>query len=300
MSETNVTLYVRDRRLWKNARKTAGDQGLSSLVEQALRQHLGHLEASADEGSRKFKLPIGNEGNMVNSIEFEGQLVADSSGFSLEQLPRIRIYRTVNGRLVVYRTWPQTFRVEPSYSSYPDLEGLRKDPRALATTWITESDRYGDETNLTPQLLGELQTALARPSVIRIDELEPSDRTHVPKPVRLGRDDDEIRRKLSGTPAQDALIVTMYLMRATQRDPRHLSEISKAFEQIKPVSRLGRAARQLTNLPAGMRGYLNNDARKKPPSRRLFTRAGRGLWGLSAVGETRANEVLHKAGIVRE
>ena len=89
-------------------------------------------------------------------------------------------------------------------------------------------------------------------------------------------------------------------MRATQRDPRHLSEISKAFEQIKPVSRLGRAARQLTNLPAGMRGYLNNDARKKPPSRRLFTRAGRGLWGLSAVGETRANEVLHKAGIVRE
>ena len=197
MSETNVTLYVRDRRLWKNARKTAGDQGLSSLVEQALRQHLGHLEASADEGSRKFKLPIGNEGNMVNSIEFEGQLVADSSGFSLEQLPRIRIYRTVNGRLVVYRTWPQTFRVEPSYSSYPDLEGLRKDPRVLATTWITESDRYGDETNLTPQLL-----CVGRPTLLSesVPSAEVAPDTHI-------------------TPARFPLCAALH-SRASRRRPR--------------------------------------------------------------------------------
>lgn len=237
---------------------------------------------------------------MGHSIEFQGQLITDSAGFSVEQLPRIRVYRTVNGRLVVYRTWPSVFQLAPSYSVYSDLGGLESDSQSLATSWITEADPRGDQADLTPDLLRSLRKALARRSAIAVDALEPSELTQGScQAVTLGRDTKSIRRALEGRADLDVLTVAMHLLGASTKDPKHLSEIENAFRELKSVSRLGNAPDDLREFQSGMRGYLNNDTRKRAPSQRLFANPKRGFWGLSSIADRRAVEVLHLLGMVR-
>jgi hypothetical protein len=297
-----ITLSIGDQGLWNAARKAAGNQGLSSLVERALREHLQEPE---DEAERRFVLPIGNndggDHDMGNSIQFEGQLLTDSSGFSLEQLPRIRVYRTVKGRLVVYRTWPSVFSVEPRYSAYEDLRSLESDGLALATTWITDEDRFGEGTDLTDDLLGSLKSALGRQNARSIDALKPSELAGGNyKRVRLGRDTETIADALTGAADLDVLLVAMHLLASSAAHPKHLSEIEDVFKELKPVSRLGNSPDDLKDFQAGMRGYLNNNTRKQSPAQRLFANPKRGFWGLSAVGNGRAVEVFRRLGMVHE
>jgi len=236
---------------------------------------------------------------MGHCIEFQGQLVVDSKGFSLEQLPRIRVYRTVKGRFVVYRTWPRHFQGDSSYSLYSDIEKLESDPLALSTIWITDEDLLGEQANLTPQLTRALRKSLSREAVIAIDELEPADTKDVDRPVRLSRDADVIRLALQAKGDRNVLLVALHLLSATDKSPRPLSEIYEAFATIKPLSRLGNTPDTLENVPAAVRGYLNDETRKQSPPHRLFTNPKRGFWGLSNVGERRATEVLHQVGMVR-
>jgi hypothetical protein len=299
---STTSLYVRDEELWERARKHAGSQGLSSLVEQAVRQHLDRQEPLTGTGVQTFVLPVATDdesGEMGHSIEFQGQLVVDSEGFSLEQLPRVRVYRTVKGRLVVYRTWPPHFQFASSYSLYSDIEKLESDPLALSTMWITDEDMLGEHADLTPRLARALRKSLSREAIIVIDELEPPDTKDVNRPVRLSRDADVVRRALQGRADRDVLLVAMHLLSATGKDPRHLSESYKAFAKIKPLSRLGKRPEDLKELPAAVRGYLNDETRKQSPTHRLFTNPKRGFWGLSNIGESRATEVLHQVGMVR-
>jgi hypothetical protein len=303
MRMSAVTLYARDLHLWAVARKAAGNQGLSSLVEQALRKHLQEPEHDCE---RRFVLPVcvadgGQENDeMAHSIEFHGGLVTDSSGFSVEQLPRIRVYRTAAGRLVVYRTWPSVFGLPPTFAVYGDFRSLESDPHALATTWITEQDPLGERSDLTPDLRHSLKRALARQTALSIDGLEPSQLGPGNyQPVRLGRDTKRIARALVGTADLDVLLECMHLLGSTASDPKHLSEIENAFRELKPVSRLGNAPEDLKELQAAMRGYLNNDSRKRAPSQRLFVNPKRGFWGVSPIGDRRAVEVLRRLGMVR-
>jgi hypothetical protein len=301
MSDTR-TLYVRDQDLWERARKLAGSQGLSSLVERAVRQYLDQQEPIAKTHSHRFVLPVRSdeENEMEESIEFQGHLLVDSAGFSLEQIPRIQVYRTSLGRFVVYRTYPM-HSARPSHDVYPDLESLLRDKTVLATTWITEEDKYNDETDLTPELVEALKDAVGRPKRVLIDELKSSQLASQPKrPVRLGTDGERLRLLLGGRLDLDVLLVAMFLLDATERDAKHLSETYAAFAQIKPVSRLGNTAGTLGDLPAAVRGYLNADARECP-QHRLFvnTRPGKGFWGLSTLGERRAVDVLNHLGLVR-
>ena len=288
------TLYVRDRALWKRARKAAGSQGLSSFVERAIRQYLDRQEPMPNERAQKFVLSVKPEGDgeeMTEHIEFQGQLMVDSKGFSLEQIPRIRIYRTEKGRLVLYRSYPFP-GMSPLYTVYSDFESLARDKPALDTMWITEHDMYGDQTDLTPKFLVALKSALRHATGRLVDQIEPSQL--IPESVqsvRLGRDDDTLRRSLHGFLDLDVLLIAMLLLSATESEPTHLSEIYRAFGNIKPLSRLGNTADSLGDLPAAVRGYLNADARL-PPARRLFNNPKRGSWGVSSLGERRANDVL--------
>ena len=74
-------------------------------------QYLDHQEPPSGDVFKKFVLPVTHAGgeNVEQNIEFQGQLLIDSEGFSVEQLPRVRVYRTTKGRFVVYRTWPPHF-----------------------------------------------------------------------------------------------------------------------------------------------------------------------------------------------
>src|SRR6266496_2388631 len=195
MSAT-MTLYVRDEQLWRRARELGGPQGLSSLAERAIRQYLDRQETASGDAVRKFVLPIteGGDEAMHESIEFQGRLLIDSKGFSLEQLPRVRVYRTTAGRFVVYRTWPILFQLAPSYSVYSDLEGVEADPRALDTIWITEHDRRGEHTDLSSDIVKALRKAAGRRAVISIDQVDI--RSAPGELVRLERDSESIRRRL--------------------------------------------------------------------------------------------------------
>lgn len=299
-----VTLYARDQHLWTVARKAAGNQGLSSLVEQALRQHLQEPE---HDGDRRFVLPVGvadggeEEDELAHRIEFHGRLVTDSSGFSVEQLPRIRVYRTAGGRLVVYRTWPSVFGLPPTFTVYGDLASLESDPHALATTWIAQGDPLGERSDLTPDLLHSLKRALARQTSLSIDALEPSQLGPGNyQQVRLGRDTERVGRALVGREDLDVLLVSMHLLGSNASDPKHLSEIENTFRELKPISRLGNAPDDLKEFQAAMRGYLNNDSRKRAPSQRFFVNPKRGFWAVSPIGDRRAVEVLRRLGMVRD
>lgn len=120
------------------------------------------------------------------------------------------------------------------------------------------------------------------------------------QPVHLGRDTKTICRALVDTADLDVLLVAMHLLASTATDPKHLSEIENAFRALKPVSRLGNAPDDLKEFQAGMRGYLNNDTRKRATSQRLFANPKRGFWGLSTIGDRRAIDVLRRLGMVRK
>ena len=227
--------------------------------------------------------------------------MTDSSGFSVEQLPRIRVYQTAGGRLVVYRTWPAVFGSAPMFTVYGDLASLESDPQALATTWITEQDPLGERSDLTADLLRSVKRAIVRKTSVSIDALDPSQLgPPVHQPIRLERDIKRIADALVGKADQDVLLVSMHLLGATGSDPKHLSEIEKTFRELKPISRLGNAPEDLREFQAAMRGYLNNDSRKRAPSQRLFVNPKRGFWAVSPIGDRRAVEVLRRLSMVRE
>jgi hypothetical protein len=138
-------------------------------------------------------------------------------------------------------------------------------------------------------------------AALSIDALEHSQLGPVNhQQVRLGRDTKRIARALAGTGDLDVLHVSIHLLGATASDPKHLSEIENAFRELKPISRLGNAPGDLKEFQAAMRGYLNNDTRKRTPIQRLFANPKRGFWGLSAIGDRRAGEVLQRLGMIRE
>ena len=302
MSDTTITLYTRDKQLWKTAREYGGPHGLSSLVERAVRQYLDHQEPPSGDALKKFVLPVTHAGgeNVEQNIEFQGRLLIDSEGFSVEQLPRVRVYRTTAGRFVVYRTWPPHFDLASSYSIYPDLEGLEADPQALDTMWITEHDMRGEQEHpdLTSDILRELRKTVRRDTNVSIDHAEIEPR----QVVRLKRDDDCIRRRFQDDQRsdEDALIIAMHFLRATEKDPESLSKICDAWSRIKPLSKFGNTPDDLKDLQAAMRGYLNNDKRKRSSMERLFVNSRRGFWGLSRIGDRRAIDVAHQLGFDRD
>jgi hypothetical protein len=301
-----TTLYIRDELLWKRARKLAGNQGLSSLVERSLREYLDRQEPAPGPGNRTIVLPLAAEegdGEMAHSIEFEGRLLVDSEPLSLEQLPRIRVYRTVGGRLVVYRTWPPVLGFAPTYSVYPDLEGLEADARALTAMWITDDDPRGEHTDLAPQFMKQLRRAVAPRRVIPIDKIGPAQMAGATRPIALARDADvdRLHCTMHGRSIQtrDVLLAAMYLLSASPDNPRHLSEIKRAFTTIQPTSRRGNRPDTYKDLGAVIRGYLNDDTRSLSPDQRFFLNPKRGFWALRKRGETRAAEVLHQLGLSR-
>ena len=159
----------------------------------------------------------------------------DSEGFSVEQLPRVRVYRTTAGRFVVYRTWPPHFDLASSYLIYLDFEGLEADPQALDTMWITEHDMQGEQehADLTSDIVNVLRETVGRRTNISIDQADIRRR----EVVRLGRDDDSIRQRLQdcGPSDEDVLILAMCLLPATEADPRHLSKIEEPINRLNPL-----------------------------------------------------------------
>jgi hypothetical protein len=302
MSSTK-TLYVRNRDLWDRARQLAGDQGLSEFVERALQELVDRQTKASGEGMCRQSLAVGGDseaGDMNHNIEFDGQLLVDSRGFSVEQLPRLRVYVTARGRFVVYRTWPpRVSDVAPSFDVYPDLETLECDPTALSTMWITQADPPFETTDLTPQLVKSIRKALGRRPTILVDEMPLLKPPREMKQVRLGRDASVVRQILRGQKNEHIVGVAIHLLSGGAEQSHHLSQIQKTYRQIAPVSLHGKTPDTYKDEQAVIRSCLNYDTSKRNPAQRLFVNPRRGYWALSKVGGQIASGLLRQHGVAR-
>jgi len=175
----NKTLYVKDEALWNRARELAGDEGLSGIVSDLLRDWVQRKEtqrlAPGSEEMQEIRLWVGgtehedpqNLGS--HYIALTGRLIADSEGYSLDQVPRVKVYETKARQLVVYRSWLDTVSAKSqgaTYTVYRDYEDLERNRWALDTAWIEfDKEEFGDHTLV---LMRDIARALGRELVIRL------------------------------------------------------------------------------------------------------------------------------------
>lgn len=119
---------------------------------------------------RRIDLPVGNL-NLVDSashvVSFPGREVGDSACHSVGQIPRVQVFRTDRGGLIVYKSWqdtptPQAGATREWFASFDHLD---RSPLALDTMWI-EGDAERDlNADHTPELKQQITEALrARPA----------------------------------------------------------------------------------------------------------------------------------------
>ena len=104
-------------------------------------------------------------------VAFTGRLIAESDGLALDALPKIRVYQTRTGKLVVYRDWRGSVVDDAgaTYLEFPDLKALVASPSALGTLWIDGSGNADARPDLDRQLLRHTAAGLREKLVIRID-----------------------------------------------------------------------------------------------------------------------------------
>lgn len=175
----NKTIYVRDGKLWAKARQLADNGGLSNVIHKLLVGWVRQREAEMQsEHLAEIELWVGGEAHEKEQevaesqrLAFTGRLLADSEGFSVAQLPHLRVFRTKTGKLIVYRSWKGTpsENLGATYRVYQDYEALTADPLALDTMWIEGDEELDRNADHTPELRRELATALGREVVVRVD-----------------------------------------------------------------------------------------------------------------------------------
>ena len=115
----------------------------------------------------------------VDRIAFTGRLVADSNDLSIAHSPRVCVYQTHTGKLIVYRSWKGTPAGEArgaTYRDYADYDALTRQPSALGTEslpslgeWMEGTKDENDDARLTKGLRAMLMKALGKPVVVRLD-----------------------------------------------------------------------------------------------------------------------------------
>jgi hypothetical protein len=176
------TVYVRDEKQWNKAMSLVGKGGMSALVSDLLdswiarkEREMTSLQKSVE--MRDIELPVDDshsdeteEKIGPHKVVFTGRLLADSAGYSVAQAPRILVYQTQGGKILVYRTFQDSPNAEegPTFRVYANYEELDRDGLALDTMWI-EGDPIEDEgADYTEELQREVARALGQEIVIRV------------------------------------------------------------------------------------------------------------------------------------
>lgn len=174
------TIYVRDEDLWDRAKALAGEDGLSGAISHLLSEWVEKQEAARRQNMGELsevELWVGGKGHedehareYSHHVAFAGRQIAESDGLTVEQSPRIRVYQTKTGKLIVYRDWRDTAKeLGATYRRYPDVAALKRDPMALRTQWSDDTKDFDERTDLEDRLLRQLADALGEKFVIRID-----------------------------------------------------------------------------------------------------------------------------------
>ena len=171
------TLYVRDEKLWADAKTLAGSEGLSGLIHDLLRTWVQKKEAEMEsvrrsEQMREYDIVVVPPAHDLSArVVFTGRLLGDSQGFSVGQLPRIQVFETKGRKLVVYRSWKGTSANDQgaTYQVYRDYEELAKDRKALDTMWIEGDVNLDRDADHSDELQQQVANALGKELIIRLD-----------------------------------------------------------------------------------------------------------------------------------
>ena len=171
------TLYVKDLALWERAAKFVGQNGMSGVISGLLARWVTAQERALTRHQAEIELWVGGSADSRDHrpdayrVAFTGRLVGDSEGYSVAQFPRILVYQTENGKLIVYRTWRETQNPEhgATYEVFSDHEAFNRDPQALDTMWVTGNADEDTQADFTTELQRDVAQALATDLVVRID-----------------------------------------------------------------------------------------------------------------------------------
>jgi hypothetical protein len=97
----NKTIYVKDERLWEQAKKFAGKDGLSAVIANSLAEYVAARQA-ATSSEKVFRLVIEPLEGPPERIAFAGQLI-ESRQFPSDPYDMlvVSVYKTAAGRFVV-------------------------------------------------------------------------------------------------------------------------------------------------------------------------------------------------------
>jgi hypothetical protein len=172
----NKTIYFRDASLWDQAKTLAGGEGLSSVIADLLADWVRRREALGNLS--EFELWVGGRGHEEQHgsarplfVGFKGRYIADNFGSSFEQMPKIHVYQTTTGALVVYRDWRDTAGREwgATYLRFQDFQSLQRHPTALQTTSIDAKGDLQEDLDIESEVLQTVADALGQRFVVRID-----------------------------------------------------------------------------------------------------------------------------------
>lgn len=149
------TIYVKDEKLWKEAKKLAGDEGLSNVIGNALADFVRRKRAEAD-GFERFRIPVAfeqpsqlrdddEEPRATDRIEFEGKrllsetyeldrAVDEWSKVRISETPEqlavpVEVFRTRGGKLVLTANTAETSSKAVTYwKDHDRLASLSQDP----------------------------------------------------------------------------------------------------------------------------------------------------------------------------
>lgn len=156
-----------------------GQSGMSGVISGLLTRWVTAQEKAlaSRQASTAMELWVGGPANTRDHrpeqywVTFTGRLVGDSEGYSVTQIPRVMVYQTENGRLIVYKTWRETQNPEhgATYEVFSDHEAFSRDPQALDTMWVTGNADEDTHADFTTALQRDIAQALATDLVVRID-----------------------------------------------------------------------------------------------------------------------------------
>ena len=178
----NRSIYFADDDLWASARRLAGSVGISAVIADLVRQWVADKlkeEQAKPKETEMTETPLWVGGSVANDgdlgdhhVAFTGRMVADSADYSLAQIPRVRVFQTRAGKLLVHRDWTSTPINEGAmYTIFDSFEALEQDALALQMDWVDASESGDDPGVRTapPQFMRDLARSLGKPVIVRID-----------------------------------------------------------------------------------------------------------------------------------
>jgi hypothetical protein len=138
----NKTIYVKDELLWEQAKKFAGETGLSGLLAEALKEYVERKEREAALRAgemTKVELPVGgslHDDEPRHRIGFIGRLLYDTD---VEADPRCMVFETQRKRLLLYKTNAHPSRDDgATYEVFSSYEELARSTDARNNFWLIQ------------------------------------------------------------------------------------------------------------------------------------------------------------------